>query len=179
MDGMSNDPWADDFDEGATGAGDPSSMRDSPRPSAPAEDPERRLARLGLPESANELLAMLGFLTAADGPLQQLAESGGLDARNDEVLVRMRPRIDVIGDFLRARIAALVDGQPQGSGTFAVEIALAGANLDTSRALAAVVERVLTRDAPTDEEFDLLADEALGIYAALEALQASGTDGSR
>jgi hypothetical protein len=179
MDGMSNDPWADDFDEGATGASDPSAVRDASRPSAPAEDSERRLARLGLPESANELLAMLTFLTAADGPLQQLAESGRLDARNDEVLVRMRPRIDVIGDFLRARIAALVDGQPQGAGTFAAEIALAGANLDTSRALATVVERVLTREAPTDEEFDLLADEALGIYAALEALQSSDTDGSR
>lgn len=170
MDGMTNDPWADDFNDGATSKSDPSPSLDSPRPSEPAQDAERRLARLGLPESAHELLTMLGFLTAADGPIRQLAETGRLDARNDEALVRMRPRIDVIADFLRARIAALADGQPQRAGAFAVEIALAGANLDTSRALAVVVERVLTRDAPTDEEFDLLAAEALGIYAALEAL---------
>lgn len=175
---MANDPWAGDFDEGVAGAGAAPALRGSPQPSASTQDPDRRLARLGLPESAGELLAMLGFLTAANGPLQQLAETGRLGARNHDALVRMRPRIAIIGDFVRARIAAFADGPQQGAGAFDVELALAGANLDTSRALAVVVEKVLAGETPTDHEFDLLADKTLGIYAALEPIEASSADGS-
>lgn len=137
---------------------------------APAVD--RELERLGLPESGKELLEMLGFLTAPGGPMQQVATTGRLSSRDKDALDRMHRQAEVIANFLRARISFFVTGSPQGQTSFDTELTLAGANLDVSRALVPVVEKLLARRVPTADEFDLLAERAMKIYAALEAFWA-------
>jgi hypothetical protein len=161
-----------------TGERDPSSTGGGSRAPQARQDPDRRLARLGLPESANELLAMLAFLTASDGPLRQLAATGRLDRRNHRSLVGMRRRIGIIGEFLRAREGFFIAAPAYGEGPFEAELALAQANLGTCRALNTVVERLLTRTVPLEAEFERMAGEALGIYSALEAIDSPATDGS-
>jgi hypothetical protein len=82
----------------------------------------------------------------------------------------MGERIAVIEHFLRGRIAHLVSGTERGEGLFDAEVELAEADLDASRALATVVDRLVAGDVPTEGEFDLMGDTTLRIYAALEAL---------
>jgi hypothetical protein len=131
---------------------------------------EQLLARLELPDAAAELLAMVRFLTASDGPVQQLAESGLSSPWHERVLVKAQERVEVVDHFLRGRVAFLVAGRSQGYGSFDDELALAGATLDTCRAVATVVERLLAEELPTERELDVMGDSALRIYPTLAAL---------
>jgi len=136
----------------------------------PARRAERLLARLELPDAADELLAMMRFLTAKDGPLQQLASTGLSSPWHERVLIKAQERIEVLDHFLRGRVAFFVAGRDQGYGSFDDELELAGAALDTCRAIAKVVERLLAGELPTQWEYRLMGDAALTIYPALEKL---------
>lgn len=131
---------------------------------------ERLLARLELPDAAVELLAMVRFLTASDGPLQQLAETGLSSPWHERVLLKAQERVEVIDHFLRGRVAFFVAGRDQGYGPFDGELELAGATLDTCRAIAMVVGRLLAEELPSERQFDLMGDAALKVYSALEGL---------
>jgi len=131
---------------------------------------ERELIRLGLPQAAHELLAMVTYLTAGDGPLEAVAAMGRLGDVHPRVLARMRERVEVIANFLRARISFFITERRRDPDSFGAELELAGANLVASNALALVVDRLISGALPSETEFDRLGDAALGIYAALEAL---------
>lgn len=131
---------------------------------------ELELIRLGLPQAADELLAMVTYLTAADGPLEALASTSRVGDLHSRVLVRMRERVDVIANFLRARVSFFVTARREDPDSFGAELGLAGANLVASGALALVIDRLVSDALPSEREFDRLGDAALGIYAALEAL---------
>ena len=131
---------------------------------------ERELIRLGLPQAAHELLAMVTYLTAGDGPLEAVAATGRLGDLHPRVLARMRERVDVIANFLRARISFFVTARREDVDAFDAELELAGANLVASRSLAVVIDRLISGALPDEAEFDRLGDAALGIYSAVEAL---------
>jgi hypothetical protein len=135
-----------------------------------ARSAERLLALLELPDTANELLAMMRFLTAEDGPLQQLVSTGLSSPWHERVLFKAQERIETLDHFLRGRVAFFVAGRDHGYGSFDDELDLAGAALDTCRAIARVVERLLAGELPTEREYRLMGDAALGIYPALEKL---------
>jgi hypothetical protein len=150
--------------------GDSAAERHPSEAPQPGRRPEQLLARLELPDAATELLAMVRFLTAPDGPVQQLAETGLSSPWHERVLVKAQERVEAIDHFLRGRVAFFVAGRTQGYGSFDNELALAGATLDTCRAVAMVVERLLAEDLPTERQLDLMGDSVLKIYPALEAL---------
>lgn len=139
-------------------------------PPAESDEGELGLIRLGLPQAADELLAMVTYLTAGDGPLDAVASTGRLGDVHPRVLVRMRERVDVIANFLRARISFFVTARREGDDVYGAELELAGANLVASRALVLVVDRLVSGALPSEAEFDRLGDAALGIYSAMEAL---------
>lgn len=90
MNGVSNEPAA----VGPTGP--------VPEPELSAE---RVLAKLELPDAAAELLAIVRFLTAPDGPLQQPATDGTSSPWQERVLLKAQERVAVIDHFLRGRVA--------------------------------------------------------------------------
>ncbi|HQJ98706.1 MAG TPA: hypothetical protein PLB30_09235 [Thermoleophilia bacterium] len=90
MNGASNEP-------GIVG---PAGAAPEPEPSA-----ERALARLELPDAAAELLAVVRFLTAPDGPLQQPVADGPSSPWQERVLVKAQERLAIIDHFLRGRVA--------------------------------------------------------------------------
>lgn len=136
----------------------------------PARRAERLLARLELPDAASELLAIVRFLTATDGPVQQLAASGMSSPWHERVLNKAQERVAVLDHFLRGRVAFFVAGRTQGYGSFDDELELAGAALDTCRAVAAIVERLLEGEPPTERQLDVMGRAVLAIYPALEGL---------
>lgn len=157
-------------DDGAAGEDRAGALRGLPDPFAPGRNAERLLARLELPDAAAELLAMVRFLTARDGPLQQLAATGVSSPWHDRVLAKAQERIEVLDRFLRGRVAFFVAGRGRGYGVFDEEVELAGAALDTCRAVSAVVERLLAGELPTEWEYALMGDTAIKLFPALEAL---------
>ena len=120
----------------------------APEASSPARNAERLLARLELPDAA----------------------TGRLGDLHPRVLARMRERVDVIANFLRARISFFVTARREDVDAFDAELELAGANLVASRSLAVVIDRLISGALPDEAEFDRLGDAALGIYSAVEAL---------
>jgi hypothetical protein len=139
-------------------------------PFEPGRNAERVLARLELPDAAEELLAMVRFLTAGDGPLQQLATTGVSSPWHERVLLKAQERIEVLDRFLRGRVSFLVAGRDQGYGVFDDEVELAGGALDTCRAVSMVVERLLAGELPTDWEYTLMGDAAMRMIPLVEAL---------
>ncbi len=142
----------------------------APASPGPARNAEHLLARLELPDAANELLAMVRFLTEPDGPVRQLATSGVSSPWHERVLVKARERLEALDAFLRGRVAFFVAGRDQGYGRFEAELDVAGAALDASRAITAVVEALLVGSLPTEREFDLMSELTFKIYAALDSL---------
>ena len=82
----------------------------------------------------------------------------------------MRERVDVIANFLRARISFFITARREDPDSFGAELELAGANLVASRALALVIDRLIAGRLPSEAEFDQLGDAASGIYSAADAL---------
>ncbi len=131
---------------------------------------ERLLARLELPDAANELLAMVRFLTAADGPVRQLADTGMSSPWHERVLVKALERLEALDGFLRGRVAFFVAGRQHGYGVLETELDVAGAALDANRALTVVVESLLRDELPTERQFDRMSEATMRIFAALERL---------
>jgi hypothetical protein len=144
-------------------------------PSSPAQSDLEREAglaplRLDLPDAAIELLAIVRYITAIDGPLQSAPDTGRLSPWHERVLLKAIERLDVIDSYLRGRVAFFAAGKDHGYGSFDCDLALAGAALDNCRADTSVVGALLARRLPTAWEFERMGDTALRIYPTLQAI---------
>jgi hypothetical protein len=127
--------------------------------------------RLEVSEVSAELLAIVGYVTAVDGPLQSEPDAAPRPSPwHKPVLLKAMERLEVIGDCLRGRIAFLVAGRDHGYYSSAQELELAGEALDNCRATTLVVKALLAGLLPTRREFDSMGETALAIYPALEAI---------
>jgi hypothetical protein len=128
---------------------------------------EKALAqlRMHLPDVATELLTIVGYLTAADGPL---AESDRLLSWHERLLLKAMERLELIDGYLRGRVAFFVAGKDRGYDFFGSDLEVAAAALDTCRATTRVVETLLSGRLPSECEAAWMGDAALRIYTALE-----------
>ena len=153
-------------------AGSPAATPGSPAQPDLEREARPARARLEVPEAATELLAIVRYITARDGPLQSTPDNAGhLSPWHERVLLKAMERLEVIDAYLRGRVAFFVAGKDHGYGPFDGELELAGAALDNCRADTAVVEALIAGRLPTTWEFELMADTALRIYPALEAIE--------
>jgi len=128
--------------------------------------------RLDLTHAVTELLSIVAYINADDGPLQALPGSaGGLSPWQRPLLLKAAERLDVIDAHLRGRVAFLVAGNDHGYHTFEWELELAGAALDTCRASTSVVQALLAERPPTEREFETMSTTALRVYPALAAMR--------
>jgi len=129
---------------------------------------EKALAqlRMHLPDVATELLTIVGYLTAADGPL---AASDRLSSGwHERLLLKAMERLELIDSYLRGRVAFFIAGKDHGYDFFGSDLEVAAAALDTCRATTLVVETLLSGRLPSECEAAWMGDAALRIYAALE-----------
>ena len=150
----------------------------APAPERPAGSRQDRPAAVRYPadavSSAAELLSIVAYLTARDGPLQ--ASPGAeftLSPWHVRLVQKAGERLEVIDGYMRARVAFLVAGRERGYYAPQVELDLAGAALDASRATTTVVEALLERRLPSRHEFDAMGAMALRVHPLLDALQES------
>ena len=119
-----------------------------------------------------ELLAIVAYLTADDGPMQASPDPAGtVSPWHRRLLIKATERLDVIDALMRARVAFLVAGRERGYYAPAQELALAGATLDTCRSATTVVDALLSERLPTCNEYDVMGRSALAINPALNALR--------
>ena len=145
-----------------------------PEPSRAEGDVAIALRRLDLAHGATELLAIVAYINADDGPLQTPPGSTGrLSPWHERLLLKAGERLEVIDTFLRSRVAFFVAGKNRGYYAPERELELAGAALDTCRATASVVDALLAGRAPSEREFESMSATALKVYPALEALEES------
>ena len=131
---------------------------------------EARL-RPELPEVSAELLAMVRYITAADGPLQSPPEpTRSPSPWQKRLLLKAAERLESIDGYLRGRVAFFVAAKDRGYGFFEGDGELAGAALETCRATTLVVEALLAGRLPTEREFEAMSDSALRIYPVLETI---------
>jgi len=124
---------------------------------------------------ADELLSIVAYLTAPDGPLQAFtdAEAPGFSLHR-RLLGKAAERLEVIDSYLRARVAFLVAGRDRGYHAPQEELDLAGAALDATRAATAVVGALLDGGLPSSGQYEVLGVTALRINPALEAAREAG-----
>jgi hypothetical protein len=153
-------------------AGSPAAKPGDPAEPARAPKAGQSSSRLELPDAAIELLAIVRYLTASDGPLLSTPDdTGPLSPWHERVLLKAMERLEVIDTYLRGRVAFFVAGKDHGYGPFDGQLELAGAALDSCRAATAVVEALLAGRLPTTWEFESMGDAALMIYPALEVIE--------
>ena len=141
-----------------------------PEPSRAEGDAAVALRRLDLTRGATELLAIVAYINADDGPLQTPPDViGSLSPWHQRLLSKAGERLEVIDTFLRSRVAFFVAGKNRGYYTPERELELAGAALDSCRATASVVAALLAGRAPSEQEFESMSATALEVYPALEA----------
>jgi hypothetical protein len=127
--------------------------------------------RLELPMAVSELLAIVRYITAANGPLQMMPESGSsLSPWHKRLVVKGLERLEVIDTFLRGRVAFFMVVKDHGYGFFDGDLELARAALANCRATTVVVEALLAGRLPAEGEFDSMSDTVLRIYPAIEAI---------
>jgi hypothetical protein len=142
---------------------------DAGRPSL-GSDKAATESQTELPDIASELLAIVRYIIAADGPLQLTpAKSSRLSPWHERLLLKALDRLDLMDAYLRGRVAFFVAAKDRGYGFFAGDLDLATVALDTCRATTLVVEALLAGRLPTGPEFDAMCQAALGIYPALPA----------
>ena len=146
----------------------------------PQHSPKRRRAetddalrpRLDSTACATELLAIVAYVTSADGPLQEPRRTAvTVSPWHRRLLTKASERLEVVDTSMRARVAFLVAGKDRGYYAPEVEIRLAGASLDTCRATASVVEALLTGRLLAIHEFEAMSRAALMINPALDAMR--------
>ena len=138
--------------------------------SRPEGEKGRGQPRLELPDAANELLAIVRYVTADDGPLQATPGPSFLSPWHERALHKALERLEVIDHFLRGRVAFFVAGKDHGYEPVEGELELAGAALDTCRATARVVDALLAGGLPTEPEYEAMSATTVRLYPALEAL---------
>ncbi len=142
----------------------------SPRRRRAETDDALRRPQLDAGACASELLAIVAYVTSADGPLQDPSlPAGAVSPWHGRLLTKAAERLDLIDSSMRARVAFLVAGRDRGYYAPEAEIELAGASLDTCRATASVVEALLAGRLPTTHEFEAMSQAALTINPALDA----------
>jgi hypothetical protein len=147
--------------------------RDGGRPGARPQDARAAGQRLDSAGCAVEILAIVAYVTADDGPLQASPVPGTpITPWHRRLLLKATERLDVIDAFMRARVAFLVAGRERGYYAPEQEIELAGATLDTCRAAASVVDALLAARLPGEREFDAMCRAALTINPALDRVRA-------
>jgi hypothetical protein len=126
---------------------------------------------------AGEVLSIVAYLTARDGPLQQAEPdpAGPVSSLHQRLLLKAAERLDVVDAYMRARVAFLVSGKDRGYYAPQADLDLAGATLDAARTASAVVDALLDGRLPTPQEFDALGVTALRVTPALEALSEAQT----
>ena len=121
---------------------------------------------------AGEVLAIVAYVTADDGPLQALPDpSGAVTPWHRRLLLKAMERLDIIDAFMRARVAFLVAGRERGYHVPERELELAGVALDACRAATSVVDGLLAGRLPTGPEFEAMSRTALAVNPALEAMR--------
>ncbi len=126
-----------------------------------------------LRDGATELLAIVAYISAGDGPVRASRGSADrLSPWHQRLLQKAMERLDVIDADLRGRVAFLVAGKDHGYYASESELELAGTALDACRATSTVVDALLAGRLPTVREFEAVSDTALRIYPALEAMDA-------
>ena len=127
--------------------------------------------RLDLPVIAPELLAIVRYITAADGPLQTTPESTSRPSPwHKRLLLKALERLEAIDTYLRGRVAFFAAAKDHGYGFFEGDLELAGVALDNCRATTLVIENLLTGRLPSEREFEAMGDTALRIYSTLESI---------
>ena len=142
-----------------------------PEPSRAEGDAAIALRRLDLTRGATELLAIVAYINADDGPLQTPPDStASLSPWHQRLLLKAGERLEVIDTFLRSRVAFFVAGKNRGYYAPERELELAGAALDTlSRDGVGRRHALLAGRAPSEREFESMSATALKVYPALEA----------
>jgi hypothetical protein len=121
---------------------------------------------------AREVLAIVAYVTAADGPLQTSPDpSGTISPWHRRLLLKAMERLEIIDAFMRGRAAFLVAGRERGYYAPQQELDLAGVTLDACRAATSVVDGLLSGGLPAGHEFEAMCDAVLAINPALDALR--------
>jgi hypothetical protein len=149
-------------DAASTPASNSSDLRSDARRTAHSTPP-----RLDLADVAAELMAIVAYVTADDGPLQPTPEGDGLSPWHEPLLAKARERLEIIDAYLRGRVTFLVTGKDHGYLTLEDELVLARAALDNCRVTTVVVEALLEGRLPRVWQFDLMGDTSLRLLAAL------------
>jgi len=124
---------------------------------------------------ADELLSIVAYLTAHDGPLQTPADPAApASSWRARLLDKAAERLDVIDASMRSRVAFLVAGKDRGYHAPQEELDLAGATLDATRAAKVVVDALLEARAPSSREFDVMAHTALRVNPELGSAREAG-----
>ena len=140
---------------------------------SPASEAEASSPRLELPGAADELLAIVQYVTSDDGPLRA-PDSSDVSPWHERALVKALERLEVIDHFLRGRVAFFVAGKDHGYGPFEEELGLARAALSLCRAAARVVDALLTGRLPTEPELTSMSARSERLHPAIKALLSTG-----
>lgn len=140
----------------------------------PEIDAGQRPPRIELSDAAHELVSIVGFVTADDGPLHATSEPRTLSSWQQQALHAALERLEVIDHYLRGRVAFFVAGKDHGYGPFGGEAELADAALDACRALVRVVDALLAERPPTEAEVDTMCESSVRLHPALDALEDGG-----
>jgi hypothetical protein len=123
---------------------------------------------------AAELLTIVAYITADDGPLQVSPDPAGtISPWHRRLLLKAMERLDIIDAYMRGRVAFLVAGPERGYHAPEQEFELAGATLDACRATTTVVDALLSGRLPTRSEFETMSLTALAVNPALDRLSRS------
>ncbi len=123
--------------------------------------------RPDLPDVSTELLEIVAYLTATDGPL---TATEGSWRWHERLLLKAKERLEVIDGYLRGRVTFFAAGKDRGYEFFDSDVKVASAALDTGRAAMYVVDTVLAGHLPSEHDIETMGDAALRICALLDAL---------
>ena len=126
-------------------------------------------SRLHLSQVVSELLAIVRYVTAVDGPLQLTPDSESrLSPWHKRLLLKTQERLEVVDADLRGRVTFFVAAKDHGFRFCDGDRGLAEAALESCRATMLVVEALLAGRLPAEGEFESMSDAVLGIYPAIE-----------
>jgi hypothetical protein len=135
------------------------------------QESRKREAGLDSARCATELLTIVAYVTADDGPLQVApGPAYSVSPWHRRLLLKAMERLEIIDAFMRGRVAFLVAGKERGYYAPEKELELAGVALDACRATTSVVDALLSGGLPTWHQFETMGRAALSINPALGAL---------
>ena len=147
-----------------------------PGPTTPRPAEERKQSRtpgsgaaerLDLEGCVDELLAIVDYVAAADGPLRMPPGEAAASPWHRRLLLKAVERLEVIDGFMRGRVAFLVAGRERGYHAPQEELDLAGSALDTCRAAHVVTEELLAARVPPPQQSAMMGEAALRVRAAV------------